>query len=340
MDAQTQQLTDVEKALVEEHTGIVFDLCRHYWQRWGLCRHSRFYGIDDLFQAGFIALTEAILAWREVAKQYDKPSLPGFLGVHIHRRIAQFAEESSSVLFIPHSVRHEARNPREGKAMSEARRRRVLRGKPRDLQAVTIRTGFRRGRKSRPLSAVSETQDTPGWLTKRERVREAMIAAASMCTGARGQAAELLVSERTPVSLRTYRTGLKSIADRSGLTPRGVESLERSLLHQARRAMAGEAVETPGRRWGTCAASEPIRAAIAAQGKDARMAVFAAVSRYSGRNAMAAILAAATRILADSEAPPVTRPAIGRWAGVSTATVKYLEGEIIRRAGEKLGVAA
>ena len=338
-------LTDEEKALVEQYVPMVYWLRDRAWPKEpNRLRTRAGYGIEDVTQAGFVAMMEAVQAWPAISRRCPVLKIEAFLVARTKRAMVKFQVEHSHALFIPESRLWEARNPRKDKKMSDVVRGRLLEGgKRKALHAALIRDGVRRGASGKPMMGVPREDQPPEWLGQRARLRAAIVEAASRYSGARGEVADLLIAERIPVSSRLHRTGYQSIANRTGLKGQEVKVLERRILNGARRAMEGKPparLRTWGRGRGAGGrAVETVQAALADQGKRARMAILATAGSFPGRDAMPAVLAIAARIMQHDQACRPTRLEIGRLAGVSADTVKRIEGQVVRRVRARLEAA-
>ena len=200
-------LTDKEKAQVEQYAPIVYQLRDRVQFKGGGPRSKRCYDIEDVTQAGFVELMEAMLAWPTTSRRHPTLKLEAFLTVRIKQAMLRFQIAHSRAAFIPAiQLLHARKPPKHGMMSDETRAKLLGGGRARPLRAALIRWGVRRGACGRRTLNTRQGGGPPEWLNERARLRAAIVETASRYSGLRGDAADLLIAERIPVASKAHRT--------------------------------------------------------------------------------------------------------------------------------------
>lgn len=335
MEAHVQQLTKDEQRLFEEHTPIVRQACGRFLRARGP-RYDR----ADILQAGFLGLTEALIEWRDSSARAKGVRLEPFLFLCVRKAAIDFANGNYCEFSIPAASVRKAISPPDGKgrAVSDKTRKAIIgRSNARVPLEDIPRLASGRHKNGKPIPRTSAGSGSPGGAEHRDRVRAAIVKAASRYGGAKGDAADLLLADFFPISNQAYRRGFCPIAASTGLAAHQVASLAQRILRGARREIEGDSraeAQHAHRRRGAA-----IRGAVERDGERARRAIFQSARPYARNGPWAAILAA-VRVATQDKAIRPRGKDVAAWTGVSVRTFGDVERRVVTQALEKLGVAA
>lgn len=324
----------IDHLQIEEHA--LFD--RHAQDAVKVVRRGhgdkRAFSGDDLRHVALLSLVETIIAYRGDPVRDEVETFGAIVRQKANFAIANYYTINCRVLSFPVAELRKARlAARNGEPLTRLRLR-LLHSERVPLSKSGQRENVRTGRSGQGILPLRQDDEDDTDIEEHlSRVRSALETAAQLETGARRDAALLMLNERLRLADPRERMTLETVAARSGLTWEEVRQLERALFRTAQRILRGEAVEP------VIKSADAIAVLAGCTLYAARWALMEATAAFVGKVRKVAMLVEALRMRCG---PSVARGAIARRAGVKVGVVRKCELQLWRLAlaAVSQGVAA